>query len=72
MIYEEEIFKEWMKARIKFVSDFPATARALALKTPIIQPGEDHIDSERCWCCPEAAYINPETGATALIHWRAQ
>jgi hypothetical protein len=34
MSYDEEMFKKWREARMKFISDNPATAQALALKVP--------------------------------------
>lgn len=49
MTYDEEMFKKWREARIKFIADNPATARALDLKVPS-PTGDDHIASERCWC----------------------
>jgi hypothetical protein len=71
MSYDEEIFKKWREARIKFIADNPATAQALALKVPS-PTGDEHIASEHCWCGPEASYTDPETGATVYVHRRIQ
>ena len=69
--YDDEMYKAWRAARIKFIADNPATARALSLKVPS-PSGEEHIASENCWCGPEAAYVDPETGATVFVHRRVQ
>lgn len=71
MSYDEEMFKKWREARVKFIVDNPATAQCLALKVPS-PTGDDHIASEDCWCGPEAVYTNPETGATVFVHRRIQ
>lgn len=69
--YDDEMFKLWREARIKFIADHPATARALSLTVP--SPTRDeHIASENCWCGPEAAYTDPETGAKVFVHRRVQ
>lgn len=67
MSCDEEIFKAWREARIKFIADFPATAKALALTVPS-PTGDDHIASEHCWCGPQAIYTYPKTGATVYVH----
>lgn len=28
----------------------------------------EHETSEHCWCHPEAAYTDPETGVTVWVH----
>ena len=71
MTYDEEMFKKWREARIKFIADNPAAAQALALKVPS-PTGDDHIASERCWCGPEVAYTDPVTGVSVLVHRRIQ
>ena len=71
MTYNEEMFKKWREARLKFIADNPATAKALSLTVPS-PTGEEHIASEHCWCGPEASYTDPETGATVYVHKRIQ
>lgn len=67
MNYDEEMFKTWREARVKFITDNPATAQALALKVPS-PTGDEHIASEYCWCGPDADYTDPETGTTVYVH----
>lgn len=67
MSYYEEMFKAWREARIKFITNFPAAAKALALTVPPLT-GYDHISNKNCWCGPQAIYTDPKTGATVYVH----
>lgn len=62
MSYYEEMFKAWREARIKFITNFPAAAKALALTVPPLT-GYDHISNKNCWCGFQA-----KTGATVYVH----
>lgn len=68
----KDLFAVWKNARIKFITDHPATAKALALKIPVTETEKEHIASEDCWCNPETAYVDSETGVKVLVHWRMQ
>lgn len=84
--YPDEIveiyYPDWREARIKFMADNPATARALGLTEPPEtfaewvalrdQKSREHIASENCWCHPELDYVDPETGASVYVHRRQQ
>jgi hypothetical protein len=32
------------------------------------QQGFEHSSSADCWCHPEAAHVDPDTGATVYVH----
>lgn len=68
--YDKAIFKLWREARIKFIETHPATAKALALKTPN-PAGDNHTADANCWCGPKAVY-DPETDTTVYVHHRVQ
>ena len=71
MSYDEEMFRKWREARVKFISDNPDTAQALSLKVPS-PTGDEHIASEHCWCGPEVSYIDPQMGFAVYMHKRLQ
>ena len=31
-----------------------------------------HEDGEECWCLPEVAYVDPESGTKVIVHRRIQ
>lgn len=62
-----ELFELWRAARLKFMADFPATAKALALSMPDIN-GLEHATDPSCWCGPEIVYTDPETAVSVFVH----
>lgn len=68
--YDKMMFQAWREARMKFIETYPATAKALALKTPN-PAGDNHTADANCWCGPEAVY-DPETDTTVYVHHRVQ
>lgn len=28
----------------------------------------EHVDSIECWCSPEVAHVDPETGVNVIVH----
>ena len=71
MSYDDDMYQGWRAARLKFIADNPATAKALSLTVPS-PTGEEHIASAECWCGPELSYTSPETGASVFVHRRLQ
>ena len=68
MTYEDELYKRWRKARMKFIADNPSTAKALALTIPSPSGDEEHVASVDCWCGPDVSYVDPQMGVAVYVH----
>lgn len=44
----------------------------LADETQESTPQREHEESESCWCEPEVAYVDPESGCKVFVHKELQ
>ena len=71
--YTEE--GEWRGSEVRDWDRWHAVAKvAVALiQRPALAESREHItDGTPCWCGSEAVYIDPDTGASVILHKRLQ